>query len=147
MKKVIVTIVSCFVLVYTLAATNDYRNAGLGIPRCSNHGFEIPLNHTSNQIVREETTTIETNLQKPAVKTPKKTLRSTVTNATTPQTFSKKEIKSLQKNQKTKLLRQPQKTTDSSGVLIALIIVLGVLLTIALLVWGWYWLFWSVLYY
>lgn len=147
MKKVIVTIVSCFVLVVTSAATNDYRNAGLGVPRCSNHGFEIPVKHTSNQIVREETIATGTNLQKPAVKTPKKTLRSTVTNATTPQTFSKKEIKSLQKNQKTKLLKQPQKTTDSSGVLIALIIVLGVLLTIALLVWGWYWLFWSVLYY
>jgi len=147
MKKVIVTIVSCFVLVYTLATTNDYRYAGLGIPRCSNHGFEIPLNHTSNQIVREETITLETILPKPAVKAKKKTLRSTVSNATAPSTISKKETKSLQKIQKTKLQKPPQKTTDSSGVLIALIIVLGVLLTIALLVWGWYWLFWSVLYY
>ena len=146
MKKIIVTIFCCSIAC-SLFATIDYRNAGLGVPRCSNHGFEIPLKHTSNQIVREETITIETNLQKPAVKAQKKTLRSTVTNATTPQTFSQKEIKSLQKNQKTKLLKQPQKTTDSSGVLIALIIVVGVLLTIALLVWGWYWLFWSVLYY
>ncbi|MBP5723872.1 MAG: hypothetical protein J6X18_09930 [Bacteroidales bacterium] len=53
----------------------------------------------------------------------------------------------MQKIQKSKLLKQPQKTTDSSGVLIALIIVVEVLLTIALLVRGCYWLFWSVLYY
>ena len=147
MKKVIVTIVSCFVLVYTLAATNDYRNAGLGIPRCSNHGFEIPVKHTSNQIVREETITLETNLPKPAVKAKKKTRRSTVTHTIAQKTVTQKEFKRLQKTTKPILLKQPQKTTDSSGVLIALIIVLGVLLTIALLVWGWYWLFWSVLYY
>ncbi|MBP5582845.1 MAG: hypothetical protein J6X43_02675, partial [Bacteroidales bacterium] len=66
--------------------------------------------------------------------------------ATAPSTISKRN-QEFAENPKEQIAETTTKTTDSSGVLIALIIVVEVLLTIALLVWGWYWLFWSVLYY
>ena len=154
MKKIIVTIFCCSIAC-SLFATIDYRNAGLGVPHHSNHGFELPVTNAQNSTIIENTSTVEkSTVQKSKLSTPKRSAKHSqnsyaqqIKTSSTNDFVSKKEIKVLQKKQHSTITKSTQKKTDSSNIIITLIIVTGVLLCVAMLVFGWYWLVFGAWYY
>ncbi|MBP5584347.1 MAG: hypothetical protein J6X43_10435 [Bacteroidales bacterium] len=154
MKKIIVTIFCCSIAC-SLFATIDYRNAGLGVPHHSNHGFELPITNAQKSTVIKKNSTIEKSTvqnskhrtSKRSAKRGQKSFTQQIKKSYTNDFVSKKEIKVLQKKQHSTITKSVQKKTDSSNIIITLIIVTGVLLCVAMLVFGWYWLVFGAWYY
>lgn len=144
MKRFIITILCCSI-VCSLFANTDYRKAGLGVPRYSNHGFELSVSHSPQ----------ESTIEKPIIENNRSTTTSS-SNKITKKTASKpvqvvkqekiKEEKASKIQQHQKVAKPNKKDSDTTNIIITLIIVTGVLLGIAILVFGWYWLVFGMWY-
>ena len=145
MKKFVVTILCCS-LVCTILANTDYRKAGLGVPRYSNHGFELSISHSPQQSTIEKPVVIENNCSTTTSSSNKLTKRTTSKPVQVVKIEKIKEEKASKIQQHQKVAKPNKKESDTTNIIITLIIVTGVLLGIAILVFGWYWLAFGMWY-
>ena len=145
MKKFVVTILCCS-LVCTILANTDYRKAGLGVPRYSNHGFELSISHSPQQSTIENPVIIENNCSMTTSSSNKITKRTTSKPVQVVKQEKIKEEKASKIQQHQKVTKPNKKDSDTTNIIITLIIVTGVLLGISILVFGWYWLVFGMWY-
>ena len=145
MKKFISTILCCSIIC-SLLASNDYRKAGLGVPHYSNHGFELPVSHSTQQPTIEKPVIIENNCSVTKTSSNKLTKRTTSKPVQVVKIEKIKEEKASKIQQHQKVAKPNKKESDTTNIIITLIIVTGVLLGITILVFGWYWLVFGMWY-
>jgi len=145
MKKFISTILCCSI-VCSLFANTDYRKAGLGIPHYSNHGFELSVSHSTQQPTIEKPVIIKNNCSVTKTSSNKLTKRTTSKPVQVVKQEKIKEEKASKIQQHQKVAKPNKKDSDTTNIIITLIIVTGVLLGIAILVFGWYWLVFGMWY-
>lgn len=147
MKKFVFTILCCS-LVCTILANTDYRKAGLGVPRYSNHGFELSVSHSNHQSAIEKTVIAQKKRSKKTSSTKKITHKTTVNSINDKEKITTKQMNNtlpkIQQNKK--LAKSIDNKLDSTGIIITLIIVIGVLLAHAMIIFGWYWLVFGMWY-